>query len=72
MYDRLKDMLHDELDRIQNDGDLTDTSLDHADKIVHALKSIATIEAMERSQDRPDRYRDDRSRDRYEDYRRRY
>jgi len=60
MYDRLKDMLHDELDRIQDNGDINETSLQHINLITHSLKSIATIEAMERSShDRSDRYRDD-------------
>ena len=73
MYDKLKDMLRDELDRIQDDGDLNDDTLDHANKITHTLKSIATIEAMERSQDRgSDRYRDDRRPGRYDEYRGRY
>ena len=60
MYDKLKDMLHDELSRIQDEGELSETSLDHADKIVHTLKCLATYEAMERAErSREDRYRDD-------------
>ena len=60
MYEKLKDMLHDELTRIQDEGELSETSLDHADKIVHTLKCLATYEAMERAErSREDRYRDD-------------
>lgn len=46
-YRPLKDMLHAELDRIQEKGDLSATSLEHADVIVHTLKCLATYEAME-------------------------
>jgi len=69
MYAKLKDMLHKELDRIEESGDLSAASLAHVDTIAHALKCLATYEAMEeRSSDRS--YR---SRDRYydrDDYRR--
>ena len=63
MYSKLKDMLHKELDKIEDSGELTAASLAHVDTIAHALKCLATYEAMEersgsRSRDR-DYYRDD-------------
>ena len=70
MFDKLKAMLHDELDRIQQDGEMDDTVLDHIDKIAHALKCLATYEAMEKAERSiDDRYRDDRRRS---DWRPRY
>ena len=77
-YDELKELLHAELKRIEQTGELTTTSLDHADKLAHCLKSILTIEAMEDAGERHRRYDDgyeSRSRrgmtDRYrDDYRR--
>ena len=62
MYRKLKEMLHKELDQIEDSGELTASTLAHVDTIAHALKCIATYEAME---DRSSRRSDD-------DYRRRY
>ena len=46
-YRELKEMLHAELDRIQNKGELSAASLAQADTIAHTLKDIATVEAMD-------------------------
>ena len=46
-YRKLKAMLHDELDRIADKDELNPSSLDMVDKLAHALKCIATVEAME-------------------------
>lgn len=46
-YHRVKDMLHEELERIANKGELTAGSLDTVDKLTHSIKSIDTIIAME-------------------------
>lgn len=42
----LKDMLEDELKKIVKQGKLSTGTLELADKITHAIKSIETIEAM--------------------------
>lgn len=55
MYDEIKDMLCEELDKIAKKGELTAGTLDVVDKITHAIKSISTIVAM-------DNYGDDYSR----------
>ena len=44
-YKELKEMLHAELDRIQDKGELSAASLAQADTIAHTLKDIATVEA---------------------------
>ena len=48
-YAELKDMLHAELERIQQKGELSAASLAQADTIAHTLKDLATVEAMENS-----------------------
>lgn len=48
-YEGLTEMLHAELDRIQERGELSAASLAQADTIAHTLKDIATFEAMEES-----------------------
>ena len=40
-------MLHAELNRIQQKGELSAASLAQADTIAHTLKDIATVEAMD-------------------------
>lgn len=50
-YDRISDMLENELDKIASSGKLTTSSLDVGDKAAHFLKSIKTIEAMEDAED---------------------
>lgn len=67
MYGKLKDMLHKELDHIEESGELTAATLAHVDTIAHALKCLATYEAMEERSDRSYRSRDRYDRD---DYRR--
>lgn len=46
-YEKLKGMLCDELEQITRKGELTAGSLDTVDKLTHAIKSVATIMAME-------------------------
>lgn len=46
-FNRLKDMLEGELDRIQSKGEINTSSLEQADKIAHTLKCLATYETME-------------------------
>lgn len=48
-YEGLKDMLKDELTRIEKKGELNEQTLGHVDKITHALKCLETIQAMEDS-----------------------
>lgn len=50
-YQRISDMLEDELDKISSSGKLTTSSLDVGDKAAHFLKSIKTIEAMDNAED---------------------
>ena len=45
-YERLKDMITSELDRIANKGELNSQNLEMVDKLTHSLKSIETIQAM--------------------------
>lgn len=45
-YQKVKDMLCEELERIANKGELTAGSLDTVDKLTHSIKSIDTIIAM--------------------------
>ena len=46
VYNELKEMLRDELDKVVKKGELTSGSLDVIDKITHSIKSIETIMAM--------------------------
>lgn len=46
-YKELKEMLHAELERIQNKGELNTTTLAQADLLAHTLKDILTIEEKE-------------------------
>ena len=46
-YEKLKGMLCNELEQITRKGELTAGSLDTVDKLTHAIKSVATIMAME-------------------------
>ena len=55
-YRELKEMLHAELDRIQNRGELSAASLAQADTIAHTLKDIATVEAMENAEGYSEHY----------------
>lgn len=46
MYEKLKNMLCEELEKIVRKGELSAGSLDVVDKLTHALKSVETIMAM--------------------------
>lgn len=46
MYEKIKDMLCEELDEITRKGELTAGTLDAVDKLTHAIKSVETIMAM--------------------------
>lgn len=46
-YRKLKDMLHNELDRIADKDELNMQTLEMVDKISHSLKCLATVDAME-------------------------
>lgn len=46
-YEKLKEMLCDELEKITRKGELTAGSLDTVDKLTHAIKSVVTIMAMD-------------------------
>lgn len=50
-YEKLKGMLCDELEQITRKGELTAGSLDTVDKLTHAIKSVATIMAMDEYED---------------------
>lgn len=45
-YEKIKEMLCEELENIAKKGELTAGSLDTVDKLTHAIKSIETIIAM--------------------------
>lgn len=45
-YQKVKDMLCEELERVANKGELSAGSLDIVDKLTHSIKSIDTIIAM--------------------------
>lgn len=45
-YEKIKEMLCEELETIAKKGELTAGSLDTVDKLTHAIKSIETIIAM--------------------------
>ena len=47
VYDRIKDMLCDELEEIAKKGELTSNNLEVIDKSIDIIKDIATIHAME-------------------------
>ena len=47
---KLKEMLCDELEQYGRKGELTTGSLDVVDKLAHAMKSIATVIAMEEAE----------------------
>lgn len=47
VYDRIKDMLCDELEEIAKKNELTSSSLDVIDKSIDIIKDISTIHAME-------------------------
>ena len=57
MFDIICDALHREMEKLAqkyDDGnDLTAQELDHIDKMAHALKCIATYEAMRGEPERP-------------------
>lgn len=50
MFDRIYDILHREINELDekygNGGQLTNQDLEHIDKIAHALKCMATYDAM--------------------------
>lgn len=46
LYEKIKEMLCEELETIAKKGELTAGSLDTVDKLTHAIKSIETIIAM--------------------------
>lgn len=46
-YHKLKEMLCEELDNLVKKGELTAGSLETADKLTHAIKSLTTIIAMD-------------------------
>ena len=47
VYDRIKDMLCDELEEIAKKNELTSSSLEVIDKSIDIIKDITTIHAME-------------------------
>lgn len=49
-YDKVSQMLEEEIDKIGMSGKLTTSSLEVGDKAAHFLKSIKTIEAMEEAE----------------------
>lgn len=55
-YDKVSQMLEDEIDKIGMSGKLTTSSLEVGDKAAHFLKSIKTIEAMDGEGDSYDGY----------------
>ena len=63
MFDIITDVLHHEMDELEDKFDggakMTVADLDMVDKIVHSLKCIATYEAMRESK-RRSRYREER------------
>ena len=70
MFEVIKDVLHKELDKLEEKYDLdeqtmTSQDLEHIDMMVHALKSIATYEAMQGEGRTRERYPRDRYRGRY-------
>ena len=50
-YEKVKDMLCEELEKVSNKGGLTAGSLDVIDKLTHSIKSIDTIMAMAEYED---------------------
>lgn len=52
MYEKIKDMLCEELEEITRKGELTAGTLDAVDKLTHAIKSVETIMAMNEYDDR--------------------
>lgn len=46
-YDELEDMLCEEIDRITDQKNLNNSTLEMLDKLTHTLKSIKTIDAMD-------------------------
>ena len=46
-YDKITDMLEEEIEKIEMSGKLSTSALDVGDKAAHFLKSIKTIEAMD-------------------------
>lgn len=55
-FRRITDMLEGELEHIQERGELNAATLAQADTIAHALKSLATYEAMESQGGYSERY----------------
>ena len=49
IYHKTKEMLERALEDVANKGEITSANLDIIDKLTHSIKSIDTIEAMERS-----------------------
>lgn len=47
MYEKLKEMLCDELHGIVTKGEVSNSNLDKIDKLTHSIKSLDTIIAME-------------------------
>lgn len=50
-YNKVKEMLCEELERVANKGELTAGSLDIVDKLTHSIRSIETIMAMNEYED---------------------
>ena len=48
VYQEVKEMLEKALEDVSRKGELTSGNLDIIDKLTHAIKSVDTIEAMER------------------------
>lgn len=48
-YEKIKEMLCEELDNVTKKGELSAGSLEIIDKLTHSIKSLATIIAMEES-----------------------
>ena len=52
MYNRIYDMLNCEIEKIENKGELNQSSLDNLDKLVDIIKDLQTIEAMSFAEER--------------------
>jgi len=70
MFEVIKDVLHSELEKLAEKYDvdeqnLTGQDLEHIDMMAHALKCIATYEAMQGESRSRERYSRDRYRGRY-------
>ncbi len=67
IYEEVKDMLCDELEKIAQKGELTAGSLDIVDKLTHSIKSLETIIAMQDYTDDHSNGYDDGNSNRYYD-----